>query len=423
MIQNLRRKQTINEIALGGILSAITALIAILASIAGYLDIILYLSITPITIATVKAGIKPGILVSFASTVLVGLILGIFPASVYFAASVILPGLTLGVMFQKNKKPAEIILAASASLSVSLALTLAITSYITGISLSEDIYLAVKTVHSAFSAVLTAFPESMYAAISIAIVGGITAILINKRIISMSNIIPSLVVIVLASAAMTSAMLHFSVFNLEKILISERGFEAILRLFYEALPFFIITVAAAYSFYLWIFNYWILTKLKLKEKLELGVQISSVLEYPQWFAHIAGWSGILLLFGYLLGVSPQIKLFGDLYINAYSALFINVFLIFAFLFFIKGTFILRDFIFAKFKTTSLRVLALFLLMTLFLPVTVIIGWHMCLTGSKAVLVSANSPNPAVSPNKISLRFYSYKHSDKSLKAKKRKDKK
>lgn len=329
-----------NGVVLGGILSAATLVITAAAQGLGMLDVILYLGVTPIAIAAVKKGAGFGLAVSAVSFILVSIFLGVFPSGAYFAATVIPPGLALGSMIGAGRKDSETVTVLSAVMFLTTAAAIWMSSAITGISLTDDVNASIKF-------------------------------------------------------AMKTGEALFGTTSVTE--------ESLLRAFYSTAPFVVAGVAVCYSFYLWLFNRWLLSRLGMTAEFNVGAGIRDLLSLPAWLAHVLP---ILLLLPPCLtwsGMDLVIEVNG-IRIGVFGPLFMDAALILALMFFAKGIFAVRDLIFTKVSGIGARILIVALLITILAPATAILGWYICLTSATPRITSSKSPNPLVSPDKVSLEL-------------------
>ena len=186
-------------VAWGGLLTAISVLLAILGSAMSFLDAI-YLAATPIVIACLYGGIVFGLQVSFASVCITSMILGPFPAGLYFLASAIPSGLIIGNMLRKKQPISSIVMFSAITLSLCLIVTTYISYLAMGRTFQEDIAESAK---------------------------------VAKTFLEMSSTNKN---------------------------IAE---DDIMKMIYMVIPATIILTSLIYSIYLYFFNTWILKKLKL----------------------------------------------------------------------------------------------------------------------------------------------------------------
>lgn len=289
------------NVAWGGILTAISVLLAILGSAMSFMDLI-YLAATPLIIACIYGGLMFGIQVSFASLLITSMILGPFPAGVYFLASAIPTGLIIGQMLRKKQPISSIIMFSTITISLCLIATTYILYLAMGRTLQQDI------------------AESAQ----------------------------------FAQSFMTLSQMHGKV--------SE---DDIIKMIYIIIPATIILISLIYSIYLYFFNTWILKRLKLSEN-DFNTDLREIFNYPKYFAYIFAFSLIALFIGNTSG--------NDLF----SALGINLFYIFGFLFFFKGLFLVRIILFVFARNMVMRLLFGLAAMTIFAPAVSIIGLYFCL---------------------------------------------
>ena len=162
-----KNKLPTGDIVLGGVLSACVLVLALISQLTGFSDILTYTAVTPIVIAILKKDFKFGIIVSFVSTILISGSLGLFPSGIYFFIMIIPPALTLGYLIKKKEKITGIILILSIILFITTTLSIIMTSFITGISLTDDVNSAVKSIYLFSKNTLEAFPEIVYAIFSL----------------------------------------------------------------------------------------------------------------------------------------------------------------------------------------------------------------------------------------------------------------
>lgn len=361
---NFKSKAYSNGIVLGGILSAAAFVIALAAQGLGMLDIVLYLAVTPIIIAVMQKGFGFGVLVSAVSSMLVCLLLGPFPSGAYFAITVLPTALTLGILIKNRRKYSETILILSSSLFLTISGGLWILSASTGISFVDDVNTAAKA-----------------------------SMKLMEQILGPSPIDPSYII------------------------------TKTLSLFYMTLPFVIACCSICYAFYLWLFNSWILVRLGVtKESFSAGAGIKELLEYPKYMAYALP---ILVIMPSILksaGADMSLTI-GGATVPIIAAAFYDIALLLCFLFFAKGLFTLRDFLFSKIESFAGRIIAVLLICTVFSPATAFMGWYICITGRVPQITSSMSQNPEVSPDKVSIELIKPEDTEPAQKKRSQKGKK
>ncbi len=304
-------------VAWGGLFTAIVVIMAVIGTAMSFIDILLYLAVTPIIIAVMQGGLIFGLQVSLASAILISSILGFFPAGAYFVIATAPVGLVLGEMFRRKSSIVTVIIILSITISVCMVGTTYIASRAMGRTFNEDLRLSAKSSAQLLEDVVNEYPE--------------TKKLLQKPL-------PEQEVIV----------------------------EILVKTFYMTIPAMLLVVGLAYAFYLWFFNAWLLNRLKLTDK-SFSFDMQELFLYPPWF-------------GYILAASLLVLPVSNATNNeALSGTAMNVFLIFSFLFFIKGLFMLRGLLFIFIRSFPMRLLAGLLLMTLGAPFVALMGFIFCIT--------------------------------------------
>lgn len=400
------KKITTGDIVLGGILSACVLVIAVISQLTGFSDILTYTAVTPIVIAILKKDLKFGIIVSCVSTLLISATLGIFPIGLYFFIMIIPTALTLGHLMKKKEKVTGIILIISIILFITTTISIIMTSFITGISIADDVNSAVKSLYLFSKNTLETFPEIVYAMFSLIPSAIIIGLMIKYKKLSSSSVIPVSIVIAIISAILVNLISKCFGIAPEEIF-NKIGQERFSSLFWSSIPFIIGVISISYSFYLWFFNEWISARLKITEKKPLGEGIIELIEYPKYFAYIFVISISIFIVSTITKINITINIFNNIKIDLLSGLMLNIFLLFGFLLFIKGMFILRDFVFTKIKSFPMRLLIVLMLMTILSPFPIIIGWYICFKGAKILIETAHAVNPEVSNDNVKFKILEY----------------
>ena len=413
MAEEQRKKITTGDIVLGGVLSACVLVAALISQITGFSDILTYTAVTPIVIAILKKDFKFGIIVSFVSTTLICATLGLFPSGIYFFIMIIPAALTLGHLIKKKEKTAGIILILSVILFITTTISIFMTSFITGISISDDVNSAVKSLFLLSKNIIEAFPEIIYAIFSLIPSAIIIGVMIKYKKLSSSSVIPTSIAIAIISAILVNIISKCFGIAPEGIFnkIGEENFKS---LFWSSIPFVISVISISYSFYLWFFNEWISAKLKITEKKPLGEGIIELIEYPKYFAYIFIISLSIFIITTITKINITINIFNCVKIDLIAGIMLNIFLFFGFLLFIKGMFILRDFVFTKFKNFPMRLFIIFMLMTILSPFTIAIGWYICLKGAKVLIETAHGINPEISNDNVKFKILEYKKTEEII---------
>ena len=400
------------DIVLGGILSACVLVAALISQLTGFSDILTYTAVTPIVIAILKKDFKFGIIVSFVSTALISATLGLFPSGIYFFIMIIPAALTLGYLMKKKEKITGIVLILSVILFITTTMSIFMTSFITGISITDDVNSAVKSLFLFSKNTLEAFPEIAYAIFSLIPSAFIIGLMIKYKKLSSSSVLPISILIAIISAVLINFISkYFGI--LPEDIFKKMGEEGFKSLFWASIPFIIAIISLSYSFYLWFFNEWISAKLKITEKKPLGSGIIELIEYPKYFAYLFIISLSIFIIATITKINITINIFNVVKIDIISGVMLNVFLLFGFLLFIKGMFILRDFVFTKMKSFSMRLLAVIMLMTILSPLTTAIGWYICLKGAKVLIETAHAVNSEVSNDNVKFKIIEYQENELS----------
>ncbi len=409
-----KNKLPTGDIVLGGVLSACVLVLALISQLTGFSDILTYTAVTPIVIAILKKDFKFGIIVSFVSTILISASLGLFPSGIYFFIMIIPPALTLGYLMKKKEKITGIILILSIILFITTTLSIIMTSFITGISLTDDVNSAVKSIYLFSKNTLEAFPEIVYAIFSLIPSAIIIGLMIKYKKLSSSSVIPVSIAIAIISALLVNLISKYIGIAPEEIF-NKMGQEGFKSLFLSSIPFIIGVISISYSFYLWFFNEWISARLKITEKKPLGNGIIELIEYPKYFAYIFIISLSIFIITSITKISLTITIFNNTKINLLSGLMLNIFLFLGFLLFIKGMFILRDFVFTKIKSFPMRLLTVLMLMTILAPFPIAIGWYVCFKGAKIIIETAHAINPEVSNDNVKFKIVEYEKTEEKSK--------
>lgn len=127
-----------SRVALGGLLTATAVILSLLGNMLSLVDILLYLAVTPIAIASAAGGLLFGIEVAAASFILIGLVNGFIPYGLYFLVAVAPLGVVLGYLFGRKSRPAALVLVSAVFIALGMAATLLFARELTGVSLDQQ---------------------------------------------------------------------------------------------------------------------------------------------------------------------------------------------------------------------------------------------------------------------------------------------
>jgi len=210
-------------VAWGGLYTAIAVLLAILGTSLSFLDVI-YLAATPIILAAIQGGLIFGLQVSFASALIVSIILGPFPAGLYFVVSAVPAGLAIGEMLRRKAQISSTIMFSTITLSLCLIAT-SYMAYITmGRTLEQDIAETAKTFNAFMSSAGHNVSENE-----------------TSKIIYM--LIPCTIII--TSLIYSVYLYFFNVWVLKRLKISEQDFGADIREIFNYPKYFAYIFATA----------------------------------------------------------------------------------------------------------------------------------------------------------------------------------
>ncbi len=316
-----RRDSLSRIIAQGGLLASITVILTSLGNILSLVEILQYLALTPLIIAGILRGTSFSIQVATASTLLVGMIWGFFPGSLFFFISTVPLGVLLGYLFPRTRDMKNIIIVSIVMLSLSIFLVL---------------FISFKLFAANFSMEFSSMAKGCQALIS--------------------NCASSLIDLCQKYGFIDTSKLVTFLKNLSNI-----KPEQIMRFFIVILPSIIFLIALTYSFYIWLFNAFILNRLRiLKKNSNYFVEIFEFFKLP--LAVVA----IFIISLAILGIERYVKN------DTLFSIGINLCGITSVLLFFTGMFNIRRYI--HFRNSRLVNLLIFLFcISIGLPVTIMAG--------------------------------------------------
>jgi hypothetical protein len=310
-----------HTVAQGGVLAGITLLLASLGNLFPALELLQYLALTPIIIAGVLRGTPFSLEVAAASALLVGSFWGVFPVGLFFLFSIIPLGVALGYFFRKNTGPRVVFFSSIAILALSLGLLVYISITFFGVDIQKEMQAMAKSMDAFMTAVTNLF-------------------------ISFSTSL-------------------FGSGAREKILATAQSFnfspEYSVRFGLALLPSALFLTALCYSFYIWIFNAFLLGRLGLIEKKKnYFIHIWEFFQFPRSFL-------LLFLAGLLL-----FMLKGNEELTPAFLTGMNILCCTSLLLYFRGLFALNVLIRRRLKT-FLRLLLFFFSITIGIPFLILGG--------------------------------------------------
>ncbi|HPZ06626.1 MAG TPA: DUF2232 domain-containing protein [Candidatus Eremiobacteraeota bacterium] len=310
------------RIAEGGLLVSLAFLFYFIGWYLPVLDIVRYISVTPIIIGVVRYGFKQGAEIMVATTLLIGILLTLL-SGVEFFLSAGLIGLTLGISLKKN-------------LSAFKTILYTFVSAFAGFSLNLLIYIALVR-NADITADFKAVAEGL------------------KSLVTWLN-----------SLEVTGRLLN-TITTLSGLDRSWMDMVWVTRLLVDLIPSLLIFLSFYYVIYLWIFNVY------LMKKLNIELPSNAMLSEIPIFLIIPSWSLIFIVAGFiLLGLSfyTSLRILEIAGVNLIAVMFIVCFS--------KGVFSINTYIRNKIPDNkNLRILVGFTItileFTLFIPPVILWG--------------------------------------------------
>ncbi|MHC9543927.1 MAG: DUF2232 domain-containing protein [Vulcanimicrobiota bacterium] len=316
------RRDTVSRIiAQGGLLASITVILTSLGNILSLVEILQYLALTPLIIAGIMRGTSFSIQVAVASTLLIGMIWGFFPGSLFFFISTVPLGVLLGYLFTRTREMKNIIIVTVIVLSISISLIL---------------FLSIRFFTANFTSELLSMAKGFQAFIS----GSISYLIEILRRCGFSDF---------------SGTVKFLT-GLSRVTP-----EQIMRFFVVVTPSLIFLTSLTYSFYIWLFNAFVLNRLRILRK-----DTSYFVEIFEFFRLPLSVVAVFVVSLAILGFERNIRN------DVLFSIGINLFGITSLLFFFTGMFNIRRYIHIR----SSRLFNLFIFIfciSIGLPVTILAG--------------------------------------------------
>jgi len=337
----MKKNDITRRMAEGGLLVSLSFLFYFIGATLSIVDIIKYISLTPIVIGVVKHGMKLGFQITIASGLLVGMFLTFFPTTIDFFLTVGIIGLTLGYCLREKFETFNTIFYSFISALIGFSLSFLMYVYIIGMDLNKE-----------FS-------------------------FLSEGI---SSVLKSLIEMDIMKGFVNNLTLFFA------LPVTWINMGWVTRFVIDLIPALLIFMAFYYVIYIWLFNVFFIKKLKIElpSKATIG-EIPMFLLIPRWtLIFIPG--GFVFLF---LGLYSQIRL---LEIVGVDILFISIFVAF-----LKGTFTINTNLSKKLPgNKKIRILVSLVItileFTILAPLVVIAGILAILLKSQNLLIHEHLAN-------------------------------
>lgn len=316
------RRDTISRIiAQGGLLASITVILTSLGNILSLVEILQYLALTPLIIAGIMRGTSFSIQVAAASTLLVGMIWGFFPGSLFFFISTVPLGVLLGYLFTRTREMKNIIIVTVIVLSISISLILYISIRFFTVDFHRELLSMAKGFQAFISGSISYLIEILQRCGFSDFSGTV------KFLTGLSRVTP----------------------------------EQIMRFFIAVTPSIIFLTSLTYSFYIWLFNAFVLNRLRILRK-----DTSYFVEIFEFFRLPLSVVAVFIVSLAMLGIERYMKN------DVLFSIGINLCGITSLLFFFTGMFNIRRYIHIR----SSRLINLFIFLfciSIGLPLTILAG--------------------------------------------------
>ncbi len=137
-MNNIIGKNKFGFVAWGGILTALIILTAYFGTLFAFVEIMIYLSATPVIIAVILGGPRFALMVCAAAAILTSSFFGFFPTGAYFVIAAAPLGILLGIMYSKNSKSSSIAGAAAVMIAISMFIIIYLLGKLMGIDPTKD---------------------------------------------------------------------------------------------------------------------------------------------------------------------------------------------------------------------------------------------------------------------------------------------
>jgi|GEM_PF-2125114 len=316
------RRDTVSRIiAQGGLLASITVILTSLGNLLSLVEILQYLALTPLIIAGIMRGTSFSMQVAVASTLLVGMIWGFFPGSLFFFISTVPLGVLLGYLFPRTREMKNIIVVTVIVLSISISLIL---------------YISIRFFTVDFHRELLSMAKGFQAFIS----GSISYLIEILQRCGFSDLSGTITFIRRLSSVTP---------------------EQIMRFFTVVTPSLIFLTSLTYSFYIWIFNAFVLNRLRI-----LRTDTGYFVEILEFFRLPLSVVALFIVSLAMLGIERYIRN------DVLFSIGINLFGITSLLFFFTGMFNIRRHIHIR-QNRLINLLIFLCCVSLCLPVTILAG--------------------------------------------------